>query len=123
MDKNGILNEKELLAFVNNFSIEPFSNIKRYVMLSLLLCKDEPKKRNKYMVGFWNGCEHEAIKGTYRELCRECDGDISKMIERCKADEQLRVVVFSYAFHSLLVPLMMGLNDVKQMSETDSSNE
>ena len=123
MDKNGILNEKELMALVNNFSIEPFSNIKRYVMLSLLLCKDEPKKRNKYMVGCWNGCEHEAIKGTYKELCRECDGDISKMVERCKEDEHLRVVVFSYAFHSLLVPLMMGLNDVKQMSETDSSNE
>ena len=123
MDKNEIMNEKELMAFVNNFSIEPFSNIKRYVMLSLLLCKDEPKKRNKYMVGCWNGCEHEAIKGTYKELCRECDGDISKMVERCKEDEQLRVVVFSYAFHSLLVPLMMGLNDVKQMSETDSSNE
>ena len=123
MDKNGILNEKELMAFVNNFSIEPFSNIKRYVMLSLLLCKDEPKKRNKYMVGCWNGGEHDAIKDTYKELCRECDGDISKMVERCKEDEHLRVVVFSYAFHSLLVPLMMGLNDVKQMSETDSSNE
>ena len=123
MDKNEIMNEKELMAFVNNFSIEPFSNIKRYVMLSLFLCKDEPKKRNKYMVGCWNGCEHEAIKGTYKELCRECDGDISKMVERCKEDEHLRVVVFSYALHSLLVPLMMGLNDVKQMSETDSSNE
>ena len=123
MDKNGILNEKELLAFVNNFSIEPFSNIHRYVILSLALCKDEPKKRNKYMVGCWNGGEHDAIKDTYKELCRECDGDISKMIERCKEDEHLRVVVFSYAFHSLLVPLMMGLNDVKQMSETDSSNE
>ena len=123
MDKNEIMNEKELMAFVNNFSIEPFSNIKRYVMLSLLLCKDEPKKRNKYMVGFWNGSEHEAIKGTYRELCRECDGDISKMVERCKEDEHLRVVVFSYAFHSLLVPLMMGLEDAKRMSETDSSNE
>ena len=123
MDKNGILNEKELMAFVNNFSIEPFSNIKRYVMLSLALCKDEPKKRNKYMVGCWNGCEHEAIKGTYKELCRECDGDISKMIERCKEDEHLRVVVFSYAFHSLLAPLVIGLGDVKQMSETDSSNE
>ena len=123
MDKNGILNEKELMAFVNHFSIEPFPNIKRYVMLSLLLCKDEPKKRNKYMVGCWNGGEHEAIKGTYKELCRECDGDISKMIERCKEDEHLRVVVFSRAFHSLLVPLMMGLNDVKQMSETNSSNE
>lgn len=123
MDKNGILNEKELMALVNNFSIEPFSNIKRYVMLSLALCKDEPKKRNKYMVGCWNGCEHEAIKGTYKELCRECDGDISKMIERCKEDEHLRVVVFSYAFHSLLAPLVIGLGDVKQMSETDSSNE
>ena len=123
MDKYGIMSEKELMAFVNHFSIEPFSNIHRYVILSLALCKDEPKKRNKYMVGFWNGCEHEAIKGTYRELCRECDGDISKMIERCKEDEQLRVVVFSYAFHSLLVPLMMGLEDAKRMSETDSSNE
>ena len=45
MDKNGILNEKELMAFVNHFSIEPFSNIHRYVILSLALCKDEPKKR------------------------------------------------------------------------------
>ena len=123
MDKYGIMSEKELMAFVNHFSIEPFSNIHRYVMLALALCKDEPKKRNKYMLGCWNGGEYDAIKSTYRELCRECDGDISKMIERCKEDEQLRVVVFSYAFHSLLVPLMMGLNDVKQMSETDSSNE
>ena len=46
-----------------------------------------------------------------------------KMIERCKEDEHLRVVVFSYAFHSLLVPLMMGLQDAKEISETDSSNE
>lgn len=123
MDKYGIMNEKELMAFVNHFSIEPFSNIERYVMLSLLLCKDEPKKRNKYMVGCWNGGEHDAIKGTYKELCRECDGDISKMIERCKEDEHLRVVVFSYAFHSLLVQLMMGLQDAKEISETNSSNE
>ena len=37
MNKNGILNEKELMAFVNHFSIEPFSNIQRYVMLALAL--------------------------------------------------------------------------------------
>ena len=123
MDKDKTMTEKELMTFAHSFSNMSFSNIQRYVMLALALCKDEPKKRNKYMLGCWNGGEYDAIKSTYRELCRECDGDISKMIERCKEDEHLRVVVFSYAFHSLLVPLMMGLNDVKQMSETDSSNE
>ena len=116
MNKNGILNEKELLALVKYFDNEPFSNVQRYILLTLSLCKDEPKKRNKYMVG-WGGNEHEATKSAYRELCRGCDGDVDKMIERCKEDEDLRAVIFTYAFNSLLLPLMLGLHDVEKCNE------
>lgn len=93
------MTKEEILSIFSVFEDTSKDELKRYVLLCATLNK--------------SNYTYDDIKSMYINLSNECDGDVSKMLRRCKEDDSLRRGVLEYCILNITSPLLISGDLIK----------